>query len=88
MILAVNLAAAAVIFGVGLFGAINNMSRCTKHGIRFAWVVMVTGAGAVLLGPVYGSPTPTWSDVVLNVGIAAFVVTNRRRVCADKRGAQ
>lgn len=82
MILAVNLAAAAVIFCFGLFGAINNMTRTTRHGIRLGWVVLVTGALSVLLGPLYGYINPTWSEVILNVGCALFVVTNRRRNCA------
>ena len=83
MILALNLAAALVVFLVGLFGAINNMSRCTRHGIRIAWVMLTTGAFAVLLGPLYGDTNPTWAEVILNAGCALFVVANRRRACAD-----
>lgn len=82
MMLALNLAAAAVVFLFGLFGAINNMTGCTRHGIRIAWILLTTGALAVLLGPLYGYVSPRWSEVLLNVGVALFVVTSRRRNCA------
>lgn len=87
MMLALNMLAAAVIFTSGLFGAINNMTRCTRHGIRLAWVILTTGALAVLLEPFYGASSPAWQEVLLNCGVALFVLGNRRRSCAavDRR---
>ncbi|HJV54314.1 MAG TPA: hypothetical protein VJ652_22815 [Noviherbaspirillum sp.] len=85
MTLALNMCAAAIIFASGLFGAINNMTRCTRHGIRLAWVILTTGAFAVLLSPFYGAPKPTWPEVLLNCGVALFVLGNRRRSCAPDR---
>jgi len=82
MMLALNLVAAAVVFLFGLFGAINNMTGCTRHGIRIAWILLTTGALAVLLGPLYGYVTPRWSEVLLNCRIALCLLVSRRRNCA------
>ncbi|WP_052451979.1 hypothetical protein [Noviherbaspirillum autotrophicum] len=89
MMLAINMLAAAIIFGCGLFGAINSMSRCTRHGIRLAWVFLVTAALAVLVSPLYGQTSPSPMEVLRNVGVALFVLANRRRNCpfCEKRSA-
>lgn len=79
MMLVLSLMAAAVIFSVGLFGAINSMDHATRHGIRLAWFALTTGALAILLGPLYGYTQPAWSEVLLNVGTALFLSIDRRR---------
>lgn len=78
MPLLLNLLAAAIVLVTGLWHA-NNMTEHTRHGIRLAWVILTAGALAILLSPLYGYTHPIWSEVFFNMGVALFVVTNKRR---------
>lgn len=77
ILLIVNMCAAAVVFVSGLFFAIKNMSRCTKFGIRLAWLCMTTGALGVLIAPIFSIRSPTISESVLLVGFAMFIICGR-----------
>lgn len=80
MLLALTLIAALGIFVKGLFFSLNNMSRHTSHGMRLAWVSLTTGAAGVLLSPLYGRMhSPTFWETALVVGIAMYVLFERRR---------
>jgi len=85
MIILLNSIAAAVILINGLFFTINRMGRHTRHGIRFAWMVMVTGSLGVLLGPLFGYPPPSPAATLMHIGFALFVMFNRRKP-GDLRG--
>lgn len=74
----VNMVAAAVVFVSGLFFAIKNMSLCTKFSIRFAWIFMTAGAFGVLVAPFFRVRAPSISETVLLVGMAVFIVCERR----------
>lgn len=74
----INMVAAGVVFTAGLFFAIKNMSRCTKASIRFAWIFMTTGAAGVLLAPLFGVRAPSMPETVLMVGVAVFIICERR----------
>lgn len=76
---AANWLAAILIFILGLFYAINNMSGETIHCMRYAWIAMTTGALAILLGPLFGFGPPSFSQTLLNVGVAVFLVVDRSR---------
>ena len=75
-LLALNIAAAFVIFINGLY-AINHMSADTTHRIRIAWIAMTTGALAILAGPLFGYMHPAWQEVMLNIGCACYVQLDR-----------
>lgn len=78
ILIIVNMSAASVVFVCGLFFAIKNMSRCTKTSIRFAWIFMTTGALGVLIAPVFTVRSPTIPETVLMVGVAIFIICERR----------
>lgn len=75
----INICACSVIFCTGLFMAVNNMSRCTDHAIRLAWVCITTGAFGVLAGALYGQMQAGIAEVVLHIGLAIFAFVDRRR---------
>lgn len=70
---AINMLAAAIVLVRGLFFVLNNMRPETGHGIRITWVLLTTGAAAVLLL----DHAPTWPSVVFHIGIAAMVCIDR-----------
>ena len=70
----INIAAAAIILVRGLFFALNNMRPETDFGLRLAWLMLTTGAAAVLLS----GHMPTWPELILHCGVAALV-------CCDPR---
>jgi hypothetical protein len=74
-----NIGACLLIVFTGLFMAINNMSRCTDHVVRMAWVCITTGAFGVLAGAIYGHTQATVADTVLHIGVAIFAIGDRRR---------
>jgi hypothetical protein len=69
----VNIVAVAVVLLIGVFSAINGMSRSTRHGIRASWILMTLGAGGVLLGNL------PWASAVLHAGIALHIIFDQRR---------
>jgi hypothetical protein len=79
LLLSINFVCAGLVLGIGLFQAVNNMSATTDRWIRMAWVFITTGAFGVLTGPMFGYTLPPAAEVVLNVGIAIFVIHDRRR---------
>lgn len=78
ILLILNLIAAAVILGKGVFFVINRMDRHTRHSIRFAWLVMTTGALGIVIAPLYGYAHPDMWGTALSVGVALYVVCDRR----------
>lgn len=78
-----NFCACAIVLCAGMFLAINNMSRCTDRAIRWAWILLTTGAFGVLIGIVYGNFSPSIADVALHVGVAIFAFSDRRRYRRD-----
>jgi hypothetical protein len=74
----INMIAAAVILIHGLFFVVNGMTHDTPTGIRVAWAALTTGALGVLAGPLFGARPPTLWDVVLTMGIASYILSERR----------
>lgn len=79
LLLIVNTAASAIIVIYGVFSVINAMSHATGAGMRASWVALTTGALGVLLGPLFDKPTPSpyWTGVL--VGLALYILFDRRR---------
>lgn len=69
--------AAGIILVFGVFFALNKMSHNTAHDIRLAWVCLSAGSMAVFLWPCVSHP-------LLIVGVALFVVADKRRVLTHK----
>lgn len=78
----INMTAAALVLIRGLFFALNNMCPKTSFGIRATWVLLTSGAAAVLLL----GHAPTWPEVVFHCGIAAMVYCDRRHANQLLRG--
>lgn len=78
-LIVISTVAAAVILVRGMFFSIPRMDRCTPHGIRLAWLAMTTGALGVLVRPLYGARPPSMWETALLVGIALYVLFDRRR---------
>lgn len=74
----IQMVSAAVVLIAGLFFAIKQMGRCTKASIRFAWISMTTGALGVLIAPIFGVRSPSFPETVLMVGVAIFIICERR----------
>lgn len=74
-----NTMSTSIIVLHGLFSVINAMGHKTGHGIRVAWIAMTTGALGILLGPLFNKPTPGpyWTGIL--VGIALYILFDRRR---------
>lgn len=79
LLVLLNTMSTSIIVLHGLFSVINAMGHGTRHGIRAAWIVMTTGALGILLGPLFNKPTPGpyWTGIL--VGIALFILSDRRR---------
>lgn len=75
----INLCACAAIVAVGLFGAVNRMGPGTNHRFRVVWILLTTGAFASLLAPIFGHAHPEFSEVIMKVGIALWVTSDRRK---------
>jgi hypothetical protein len=69
--------AAGIILVFGVFFAINKMSYNTPHDIRLAWVCLSAGSMAVFLWHELSHP-------LLIVGVALFVIADKRRVLTHK----
>jgi len=78
LLLTLNSLASMVIVFYGVFSVINAMSHATRAGMRTTWVALTTGALGVLLAPLFGKPTPGpyWTAVL--VGIALYILFDRR----------
>lgn len=79
VLLFLNTMAAAVILTHGLFSVINAMGHATRHGMRCAWIILTTSALGVLVGPLFDKPVPSpyWTGIL--VGIALYILFDRRR---------
>lgn len=64
---------------MGLFMAINNMTHCTSHAMRFAWVAITTAAASVVLGPLFGRVPSDFVEMIMYIGVAVFLAVDRRR---------
>lgn len=78
--LCINLISSLVITYKGIFHVINSMTRHTYFPLRLAWVFMVTGAVAVLIGPLFGIFLTGPYGVLIHFGIALFLVSERRHL--------
>lgn len=78
MLTVISMCAAAVIFISGLFSAVNKMTRCTSVGIRFSWIFLTTGSLGVLISPFFHVRTLSISETILLVGIASYIIFERR----------
>jgi hypothetical protein len=74
ILLALNLLAAAVILVDGMFFTINRMTKHTRHGMRFAWLTMTTGALGILISPLFYKWHPTPWETTLIVGLALCMI--------------
>lgn len=81
-LLTLNMLAAAVILVRGMFGVIRMMNKCTPHGMRVAWLAMTTGAAGVLISPFYMIRIPTLWETALWVGVALYIIFDRREPAA------
>lgn len=64
---------------MGMFMAINNMSRCTRHAVRFAWILITSGAFGTVTAQIFGHKLPTLAETAGWLGIALFVAFDRRK---------
>ncbi len=59
----------------GVF-VLNRMGCGTRHGIRWAWILMTVAAAGVLLADMHA----TWPHVIFQCAVAAVVVFDRRTI--------
>ncbi len=78
------IACSAIAF-MGVFMAINRMGRSTCHIARAAWVFITTAAFGVLVGPLYGRMPSDLAETVMYVGVAFFLVFDRREVFKSEK---
>lgn len=74
----VNIVCAAIIIYRGIFHVVNTMTRNTYFPVRAAWILMLTGALAVLVGPLFGFYVKSVQTTFTYAGIATFVFFERR----------
>ena len=79
LLLVIDVIACGITFLFGTFTAINGMDKKTGHWIRAAWVLVTVGALAIIIGPLYGRTPPDLAETVFSVGLAIFVMVDRRR---------
>lgn len=72
------LACAGIVL-MGMFMAINNMGRCTRHVVRFAWILITCGAFGTIAGQLSGHPAPGIAECMGWLGISLFVAFDRRK---------
>lgn len=75
---AINIVAACVILWKGIFHVVNHMSKHTSFAQRWAWIFMITGAFAVVVGPFFGIIYASGIITLIHVGVAMFVLSDRR----------
>lgn len=79
---ALDLAAAATVLAYA-FIAVNSLSWKTWRTnpvFCVAAIALAVGAAAVAIGPLVGVRSPEWPEVLLHVGVAAWVIADRRKV--------
>lgn len=74
----VNIISAILIIYRGVFSVINTMTRHTYFPVRVAWMLMVTGSMAVLIGPLFGFTVTSVQTTISYVGVALFIFSERR----------
>lgn len=61
--------------------AINQMTKCTPHGVRIGYLIIAVGAMAAIIGPLFGKPE-SWTTVFILAGCATlFIFDHRRFLC-------
>lgn len=78
VMLVLNLLSSMVIAHKGLFHVLNSMSKHTYFPVRLAWVLMTTGAFAVISGPIFGLYMTGTISTLIHMGVAVFVFSDRR----------
>lgn len=74
----INFCSALIISYKGIFTVLNSMSKKTYFPVRLAWILMTTGAFAVLAAPIFGLYMTGTSSTLIHFGIAVFVFSDRR----------
>lgn len=77
-IICINLICAVIILNRGVFHVINVMTSATYFPVRAAWVLMTTGALAILVGPLFGFYVVSPYVTLLHAGVALFMFKERR----------
>lgn len=79
---ALDLAAAATVLAYA-FAAVNTLSWHTWRTnpvFCAAAIALSVGAAAVAIGPLVGVRSPEWPEVLLHIGVAAWVIADRRKM--------
>ncbi len=76
--LALNLISSCVIVYRGVFEVSNKMGKNTYFPFRLAWVLMTTGAAAILVGPLFGLYLTGTYSTLIHIGVALFIFSDRR----------
>ncbi len=58
---------------------IRRMNKKTREVIRWAFILLAVGGFVLILGPMYRDESPNVEDLVAHVGLAALLLTDRRR---------
>lgn len=74
---ALNIVCPVVILIHGLFQVINHMTKHTAFFMRLAWLLLTTGALALLLSPWFGVQFG-WGTSFLVWGFAAYILADKR----------
>lgn len=73
-----SLVACSALVLLGMFNAINGMSKDTCHPVRFAWVFITTAAMGGLLGELYGHQPASIVQISMEIGVALYLFMDRR----------
>lgn len=82
IIWALDIVAASTVLAYA-FTAVNRLSLRTWHAnpvFAASAVAMTVGAAAVVIAPITGSRVPDWPEVIMHIGIAIWVIADRRRL--------
>ncbi len=77
-LVALNFVSAFIVVYLGVFHIINAMTKRTFFPVRLAWLLLTTGALAVLVGPLYGYSSTSVTNLLIHIGLATLVCFERR----------
>lgn len=72
--------AGSIITGLCICRA-NNMGKDTSLAIRLTHVALACGGFALVLQPFFRSYDPVWYQTVSHLGLAVFLIADRRKCC-------
>lgn len=70
--------AALLILVSGLFYGLNRTTCGTPVNVRVFWICLTIGAFCVVTAPLFGTWRPSLGETLVLVGVATFVVFERR----------